>query len=182
MPEVLWWRKENWYEAKSIPLFGFFISPRQVIFLLVFGFIGFLAQFAVPIYYGKIALVFVMVLAGGVLSSFSSNVVPWEVALFASLFWHEPVARAPPQPKQAAPEVQQLRPSVPLTLSGALDVEKATEVVLYVDGVERARTVVTKDNPKYRLYYVPEETEKGAHEITVVAAGNTLEKMTVNVE
>lgn len=181
MPEVLWWRKESWYEAKSIPLFGFFLSPRQVIFLLFFTFIGFLIQFAIPLYYAKIAVVFVFATIGGFLSSFPTNTVPWELALIASLFWHEPVARAPPQPKQVTPEVQQLKPSIPLTLTGALEVEKPTEVALLVDGVERARTVVTKDNPRYRLYYIPEESEKGAHELTIVAEGRTIEKLVVEV-
>ena len=182
MPEILWWKKESWYEAKSIPLFGFFVSPRQVIFLLGFGLMGFLTQLALPVYFAKVAVVIFFVLAGGALSSFPANVVPWEVAIFASLVYREKRAPEPRGPKMIEPQAHRLRPRVPLTVTGELSVERPTEVILYVDGRERARASVSPSSPKYRLYYVPEPEERGAHELAVSAGGSVIDRITVEVD
>ena len=181
MGEILWWKKESWYESKSIPIFGFFVSPRQLIFVLSSGFLGFLAQFAVQQYYAKIALMVALVASGGVLSSFQSNVVPWELAVLASLFWHEKRAKRVDAPKVVEPRVQELSAGVPLAVVGELAAEKPEDVILYVDGVEVATAKVTAENPKYRLYYMPNEDQKGAHELEVVSGGRTIKKLEVEV-
>lgn len=182
MSEVLWWKKESWYEAKSIPLFGFFVSPRQLAFVLASGLFGFILQTFLPGYSLKVAAVFVFVAAGGALSSVRSNVVPWELAILAGLLWHEKRGRARAEPRSAFPSARELNANVPLALVGELRVEKPTDVVLYVDGTEVARTTVTSEKPRYRLYYMPDESQRGAHEIRVVAEGRTVDRLEVEVE
>lgn len=181
MGDVLWWKKESWYESKNIPLFGFFVSPRELIFLFVSGLAGLALQTAVLFYWAKVLIVLLFVIAGAVLSSFASDVIPWELAALAVLIWREKKADKPEEPRQIAPLIHQLPSNVPLAFVGEIHTEKPTEIILYVDGAERARTSVTKESPRYRLYYMPEESEKGAHELSVVAEGMTLKKLRVEV-
>ncbi len=182
MSEVLWWIKENWYEAKTIPLFNFMVSPRQIIFVLGFGILGLMVSALIPAYYAKIAAVLLMVVIGAVLASLPSKVVPFELAL---LYHYRPDMKQPrPAPvkeaKEAVSEEVLLGTGVPFAVSGELKVKEQTEVALYVDGAETARTIVTPSNPRYRLYYYPEE--KGAHELSVVVKGETLKKVKVKAE
>ncbi len=181
MSEVLWWKKESWYESKNVPLFGFFVSPRQLIFLLSTGLVGLAMQAFIPVYWVKVMIVFVSVISGAVISSFPSNVIPWELAVLAEIVWREKKAAVPAEPRQLDLQVHRLPSNVPLAFVGEIYAEKPTDVILYVDGEERARASVTDKSPRYRLYYLPEENEKGAHEISVVAEGKTLKTLRVEV-
>ncbi len=181
MSEVLWWRKESWWEARSIPLFGFFVSPRQVAFVLGGGLLGLIASAFIPIYYGKVAAVLVLLFVGVGLAMVPVKTVPWELSLLYRLAKPRSAqaARKSIETKEAVPEVI-AGSGVPFAIVGELRVEKPTEVVLMVDGNERARAVVAPDLPKYRLYYYPEESEKGAHDLVVVVEGKTIKSVKVN--
>ncbi|MDP7976415.1 MAG: hypothetical protein RAK25_04685 [TACK group archaeon] len=179
MAEVIWWKKENWYESKSVPLFSFFLSPREIVLISSSGFAGFVLSFAVPIYYLKIAVVFVFAAAGGFLSAFPSKTVPFELAVLAQLLVRKKSAKVQKAPHVIKPEVHDVPSSVPLVITGELRPEKPVEAVLFVDGHEVAKALVTRESPGYRLYFVPED--RGAHEITVKAGEETLETITVNV-
>ncbi len=182
MSEVLWWTKENWYEAKTIPLFNFMVSPRQIIFVLGFGVLGLIVSAFIPIYYAKIGAVLLMVVIGAVLASLPSKIVPFELAL---LYHYRPEMKQSRQTPKAVNEdtVKEevlMGTGVPFAVAGELKVKEQTEVVLYVDDAETAKAIVTLTNPKYRLYYYPEE--KGVHELSLKVNGETLKKVKVKVE
>jgi len=182
MSEILWWAKENWYEAKTIPVFSFMVSPRQVIFVLGFGILGLIISAFIPIYYVKIAVMFFMVIVGAVLASLPAKVVPFELALLYRYAPSEKPPARPPVKRAAGEEIGeevQLGTGVPFAVTGELKVEKQTEVVLYVDGAETARDIVSPTKPRYRLYYYPEA--KGAHELLIMVNGEVLKKVMVNV-
>ncbi len=154
------------------------MSSALASFLIVSAFI--------PAYYVKIAAALFMVVVGAVLASLPSKVVPFELAL---LYRYNGLKSSRPAPaKKAVNSAQQtqdnaevlLGTGVPFAVSGELKVKEQTEVVLYVDGAETARIIVTPSNPRYRLYYYPEE--KGAHELSVVVKGETLKKVKVKAE
>ncbi|MDG6931770.1 MAG: hypothetical protein JRN26_02940 [Nitrososphaerota archaeon] len=181
MSEVLWWKKENWYESKGIPLFSFFVSPRQIIFILGSGILGIVASAFIPVYYAKVMAVFLMVIGGVVLVSLPSKIVPFELALLYHYRRAVPLEKKQPEQKmENVPEVT-AGASVPFAITGELTVSKPTEIILFVDEAERAKTTVNSDSPKYRLYYYPSEEEKGVHYISVKASGNTLTRVKVNV-
>ncbi len=180
MSEVLWWTKENWYEAKTIPLFNFMVSPRQIIFVLGFGVLGLIVSAFIPIYYVKIGAVLLMVVIGAVLASLPSRIVPFELAL---LYHYRPEMRQPrktPKAEEVVKDEVLMGTGVPFAVTGELKVKEQTEAVLYVDDAETARAIVTPTNPKYRLYYYPEE--KGVHELSLKVNSETLKKVKVKVE
>ncbi|MGC9209531.1 MAG: hypothetical protein ACP5GH_06830 [Nitrososphaeria archaeon] len=181
--EVLFWEKRSWYESRSVPLFGFFVSPRQIFFALTFGLLGLLVQAFIPMYYARLAAVVFLSSAGWAIGSQRSPVIPWELAMLAELLSGAGGSgrSGPEPPRTAVPEVHEIPASVPLAVTGRIRTEGPVDVVLLVDGTERARTTVTASSPSFRLYYLPGEDERGAHEIAVVAGGQELRRIAVEV-
>ena len=89
--DIEWWREESWWERGSIPLAGFYVSPRQLIAITIFFVLGIAAELPVPImvngipFLGKIAVIGAFVFAGLLLSIFRVKTAPVEMPLLYRL-------------------------------------------------------------------------------------------------
>jgi len=189
---MAWWPKRSRWEEKSVPIFGFSASPRQmVIFVLsaavgaglaaALGRAGMLAQFA--------AFIFI-VLLGITYASLPVRSVPMELILWYALTHRGP---RPVQPPPTAPGVAPARAepepptdlyadsTVPLVIEGDVRSEESVKVRLLVDGQEAAVATVGQSNPRYRLVFSPGDWPIGEHELVVRVGDEAVRTMRVTV-
>jgi hypothetical protein len=179
--EVLWWRKESKWENKSIPIGDFLFSIRELSFIFSFSIMGALISVFVPFTFLKLLIFFAFFAVGYMLSRTPSNTVPWELTLLYAMTGNKPKKIEEKGP-QVARENVALIPNVPLAVSGEVKVERNEEIILFVDGKERARTTVSPSSGKYRIYYIPERNEVGVHELELRLKSETLRAMKVEVK
>ncbi|PSN82124.1 hypothetical protein B9Q01_08945 [Candidatus Marsarchaeota G1 archaeon OSP_D] len=182
--EILWWRVESTWEAKSIPIGDFLFSVRELAFILSFVLIGSLIAIFVPLMPFKLLVFFVFLLIGFMLSRTPSNTVPWELTFVYRLISGKTQKPVPVQTPKIAKQEERLAtiPSVPIAFTGEVSVEKQEQVTLFVDGRERGSVFVSPSNPKYRIYYIPEKTEGGVHEIEIRLGNETITRTKVEVK
>ena len=182
--EILWWRVESTWEAKSIPIGDFLFSLRELAFILSFVLLGSLIAIFVPFMPLKLLVFFVFFAVGFMLSRTSSNTVPWELTLFYRIVSGKTQKPVPIQTPKIAKQEEMLAtiPSVPIAFTGEVSVEKQEQVTLFVDGRERGSVFVSPSNPKYRIYYIPEKTEGGVHEIEIRLGNETITRTKVEVK
>jgi len=182
--EILWWRDESTWEAKSVPIGDFLFSVRELAFILTFVLIGSLIAIFVPYMPFKLLVFFVFLLIGFMLSRTPTNTVPWELTLFYRFISGKTQKPVPVQTPKIAKQEEMLAtiPSVPIAFTGEVSVEKQEQVTLFVDGRERGSVFVSPSNPKYRIYYIPEKTEGGVHEIEIRLGNETITKTKVEVK
>ena len=117
------------------------------------------------------------------LSRTPTNTVPWELTLVYRFFSSKPSQSAPQQaPKTAKQEALATMPNVPIAFTGEVGVEKQEQITLFVDGREKGSVFVSPSNPKYRIYYIPEKTEGGVHEIEIRLGDETITRTKVEVK
>jgi hypothetical protein len=89
--DIDWWREESWWERNSIPLGGFYLSPRQLMIILVFMSFGILASIPLPVimngipFLGKLVVIGIFLFVGFLLSSFRVKMAPVEMLLLYRL-------------------------------------------------------------------------------------------------
>jgi hypothetical protein len=126
----------------------------------------------------------VFLLIGFMLSRTPSNTVPWELTFVYRLISGKTQKPVPVQTPKIAKQEERLAtiPSVPIAFTGEVSVEKQEQVTLFVDGRERGSVFVSPSNPKYRIYYIPEKTEGGVHEIEIRLGNETITRTKVEVK
>ncbi|MFP3209519.1 MAG: hypothetical protein RXR82_07505 [Nitrososphaeria archaeon] len=191
---MAWWPKRSRWEEKSVPIFGFTASPRQIVIFVLsaavggglaaaLGRAGMLAQFA--------AFMFVILL-GVTYASLPVRSVPMELILWYALTHRGPrPAQPPPTAPGAAPGPARAEPepptdlyadsTVPLVIEGEVRSEGPVRVRLLVDGQEAAAATVGPSNPRYRLVFTPGDWPMGEHELVVMVGDEAVRTMRVTV-
>jgi len=181
--EILWWRVESTWESKSIPIGDFLFSIRDLTYILSFVGVGSLIAIFVPFMPLKLLVFFAFFIIGFMLSRTPTNTVPWELTLAYRFFSGKAQKPAPLQaPKTAKQEALATMPNVPIAFTGEVRVEKQEQVSLFVDGREKGSVFVSPSNQKYRIYYIPEKTEGGVHEIEIRLGNETITRTKVEVK
>jgi len=193
---MAWWPRRSRWEEKSVPIFGFTASPRQIVIFALSAAVGaglaaalssagMLAQFA--------AFMFI-VLLGITYASLPVRSVPMELILWYALT-HRGARPAPPSKtgesgSRAAPARAEPEPptdlyadsTVPLVIEGDVRSEESVKVRLLVDGQEAAAATVGPSNPRYRLVFSPGDWPIGEHELVVRVGDEAARTMRVTVK
>ena len=190
---MAWWPKRSRWEDRSIPIFGFSASPRQIVIFVISAAVGaglaaalssagMLAQFA--------AFIFI-VLLGITYASLPVRSVPMELILWYALTHRGPRPAPPPKTggSRAAPARAEPEPptdlyadsTVPLVIEGEVRGEEYVKVHLLVDGQEAAAATVGPNAPRYRLVFSPGDWPIGEHELVVRVGDEAVRTMRVTV-
>ena len=193
--DIEWWREESWWERGSIPLAGFYVSPRQLIAIAIFFILGIVAEHPIPImvngipFLGKIAVIGVFVFAGLLLSIFRVKMAPAEMLLLYRLRGRsrtttkkdksakevDLVAAASIAPHRLVVEDDFSQP-LPFSISDKLTTapDSLLKLRLLVDGEQRDEDFISPTKTHYRLKYKPVlPKDLGVHAITVEVEGQT---------
>lgn len=191
----VWWPRRSRWEERSIPIFGFTVSPRQAFIFLSSALVG--AGVAAALGgVGEIAQLgaFLLLTACGVaLASFPVRMVPPElVLLYMIVRWRPPREGGDEDGGEEegvprAREVHEEQPTdlyadsdVPLVITGEVP-EAPARVRLLVDGREVAAETVGPSSPRYRLAFYPGDAPIGEHELAVELDGDVVRAMRVTV-
>ncbi|MDG6907178.1 MAG: hypothetical protein JRN20_15495 [Nitrososphaerota archaeon] len=194
MMDIEWWREESWWERGSIPLAGFYVSPRQLIAITIFFILGIAAELPVPImvngipFLGKIAVIGAFVFAGLLLSVFRVKMAPVEMLLLYRLRRRrkksntknddskgQPTAAASTAPHRLVVEDDFSQP-LPYRISDKLATapDRLLKLRLLVDGEQRDEDFISPTKTHYRLKYAPVlPKDLGVREITVEVEGQS---------
>ena len=192
--DIEWWREDSWWERGSIPLAGFYVSPRQLIAIGLFFIMGIVAELPIPImvngipFLGKIAVIGVFVFAGLLLSIFRVKMAPVEMLLLYRLRGRSSsttkdksarevdlVAAASTAPHRLVVEDDFSHP-LPYSITDKLPSapDRLLKLRLLVDGEQRDEDFISPTKTHYRLKYVPVlPKDLGIREITVEVEGQS---------
>jgi hypothetical protein len=188
--DIEWWREESWWERGSIPLAGFYVSPRQLIAITIFFIMGIAAELPVPImvdgipFLGKIAVIGAFVFAGLLLSIFRVKMAPVEMLLLYRLRRGKKKSNTNDHGSEGQPTTAPHRLVVeddfsqplPYTISDKLSTapDRLLKLRLLVDGEQRDEDFISPTKTHYRLKYSPVlPKDLGMREITVEVDGQS---------
>lgn len=198
--EIVYWREESRWESKSIPLGGSLYSPRQILFLLIFGAFGLAAAILVPTRVSGIPLLLnVIVLlsflvAGYFVGSIRIRMLPFEFQLFFRLFLFRSVLSREKEkeekrkPGEALTEAvavgkaeaatitksdYELNVGTPLVFAQRLPKTPSTQlkIMLVLDSKVVDEDWISQSKKSYRLRYQPSPEDIGAHDLEIRVEG-----------
>ena len=189
--DIEWWREESWWERGSIPLAGFYVSPRQLIAIAIFFILGIVAELPIPImvngipFLGKIAVIGVFVFAGLLLSIFRVKMAPVEMLLLYRLRRGNKKSDTKDSDSIGQPAAAAVHRLVieddfshplPYSITDKLPTapERLLKLRLLVDGEQRDEDFISPTKTHYRLKYVPVlPKDLGVRGITVEVEGQS---------
>lgn len=207
MSESIWWPDEAWWERKVLPL-GFITLCFRQLATILFSFlmastvsIPFDFPIAGASFGGRAAVFCVIFGVGYMVSSHRVRQLPVELQGWYFLrtkgmskvkaklnqlskgekkVANPPAKRRPPTDAQEI-SVEDFKNPIPLTISDAVKgIQKETRVVLFLDEEARGEELVSAQKPRFRLTYVPLQSDIGKHLLTVKLDGSA--ELLVSVE
>lgn len=202
--DAIWWADLPWWERKSLPLGFFTFSFRQLATILF----SFLVAFVVSLPFefaragasfgGRAAVFCVIFGVGYMISSRRVKLLPLELQAWyllrtkgmskvkAKLFGSKEVANPQPEkrPQSALQEisVEDFKNPIPLTVSdGVKGIQKETRALLFLDEQTRGEDLVSAQKPRYRLTYIPLQSDVGKHLLTVRLDGSAEQLVSVEL-
>jgi hypothetical protein len=185
----IWWRIESRMEKKSIFLYGFILSPRQVLIMLFSLVAGYLFSLPIPLlvagipFLGKGLVILAFLAVGFIVSGKRIKMTPPELVLLYNLSGRssltekeEMSTEARKEEKAAQVEVEKLPVSdfmkpTPYNIGGKLQVAKKTKLVLLMDGQIIEEKYVSPSSPHYWFTYLARPEHIGTHELEIKVEG-----------
>jgi len=195
----IWWRIESRMERKSIFLYGFILSPRQVFITLFSLAAGYLFSLPVPLFavagipfLGKGLAILAFLSAGFIISARRVKMAAPELVLLYSLTGRK-AQRASGKGKRAEAEqplpggertkkgeeeaeaeklpIGDFTKPTPYNIGGKLSVAKKTKLVLLMDGQVVGERYVGPSSPHYWFTYLARPEHIGTHEFEIRVEG-----------
>jgi hypothetical protein len=208
MSESIWWPDDQWWERKILSLGFVTLSFRQLATMMIAFLAAFLVSlpFTFPIVgvsFGGRAAAFCAVFGVGyVVSNRRVRLLPVELqALYfvrtdgirklrrglRRLAGRETLENGSPPESERFQTTQEItvddfKTPIPLVISDRVEgVQKETRALLLVDDMPRERDLVSPEQPRYRLVYVPVAEDLGSRRLEVKLEGSSESLLSINL-